>query len=135
MREVLDAYSSLGLLLVPDVIILLALFAFVPASYRPWILAIAVGMALLGIALGAVVVPQARAALERGVTAGGEVLTVARRSYPSFGVGGRLRVDMPGRRFEAEYAWAGTESIRAGDRMRILIDPKADRVMLSLGLE
>jgi hypothetical protein len=132
-REVLTAYSILGLLLVPDIVIVLALLAVVGPPARPWIVLVAIVMAIFGIAVGGFLVSSARTALARGVVAEGEVLTVQPRAWPSYGHHGRLRVDLPGRGFEAEYAWAGSSSVRPGDRMRVLIDANGDRVLLSLG--
>jgi hypothetical protein len=130
---VLGAYSILGLLLFPDIVIVLALLAVVGPPARPWIVAIAVVMALFGLAVGGFLILSTRTALERGAVAEGEVLTVRPRAWPSYGQHGRLRVDMPGKPFEAEYAWAGSVGVRRGDRMRVLIDAKGDKVLLSLG--
>ena len=124
----------LGLVLVPDIVIVVALLAVVGPSARPWIVAMAVGMTLFGLAMGAFLVSSARTALARGVVAEGEVLTVRPRAWPSYGQHGRLRVDGPGRRFEADYAWGGSASVRPGDRMKVLIDAEAGKVLLSLGL-
>jgi len=44
-----------------------------------------------------------------------------------------MSVDVHGRPFEAEYAWAGSVGVQPGDRMKVLIDAEKDRVLLSLG--
>jgi hypothetical protein len=131
--EVLETYSVLGLLLLPDIVIMIALLSVVGPSARPWIVAIAVAMALFGFALGGFLISKAQTALASGFFAVGDVLTVQPRAWPSYGQHGRLRVDVPGRRFEAEYAWAGSVSVQPGDRLTVLIDAAADRVLLSLG--
>lgn len=129
----LGAYSILGLLLVPDIAIVLALLAVVGPPARPWIVTVAIVMALFGIAVGGFLISSTRTALACGVVADGEVLTVLPRAWPSYGQHGRVRVDLPGKGFEASYAWAGSAGVHPGERMRLLIDAKGDKVLLSLG--
>lgn len=113
--------------------IVLALLAVVGPPARPWIVAIAIVMALFGVAVGGFLISSTLTALARGAVAEGEVLTVRPRAWPSYAQHGRMSVDVHGRPFEAEYAWAGSVGVQPGDRMKVLIDAEKDRVLLSLG--
>jgi hypothetical protein len=131
--EVLAAYQFLGLVLISDAVILIALLVFGGPTVRPYILAIAAIMIVGGLTLAGLVVSSGRGALQNGIVAEGEVLAVQRRSWPSFGQHGLIRVDARGRRFEAEFAWGGSPDVEPGQRLQVLIGPKPDRVAMTLG--
>jgi hypothetical protein len=126
--EVLAAYQFLGLVLISDAVILIALLVFGGPTVRPYILAITAIMIVAGLTLAGLVVSSGRGALQNGIVAEGEVLAVQRRSWPSFGQHGLIRVDARGRRFEAEFAWGGSPDVEPGQRLQVLIGPKPDRV-------
>lgn len=97
------------------------------ASMLPFIAVILVGGALLIFGFFAAV----SGPLRKGIAATGEILTVG----PGFrgGQRGRVRVEGGGRRFEADYAWAGSPALAMGDRVGLLADPTKDAVLLTLG--
>lgn len=64
--------------------IVVALLAVVGPPARPWIVAIAIVMALFGIAVGGFLISSTLTALARGAVAEGEVLTVRPRAWPSY---------------------------------------------------
>lgn len=132
--EVLAAYQFLGLVLISDVVILVALLVFGGPSVRPYVLVLAAIMILGGLTLSGLVVSSGRGALQNGILAEGEVLTAQRGSWPSFGQHGLVRVDSGGRRFEAEFAWAGSPEVQPGQRLKVLIAENPDRVLVALGL-
>lgn len=133
MLEVLAAYQFLGLVLISDAVIVIALFVFGGASLRPYVIGLAAIMTLGSLVIAVLVVSSGRGALINGILAQGEVLTVVRRGYPQIGQKGLVRVDAPGGQFEAQFEWAGSPYIEAGERIRLLILQRPDKVLLTLG--
>jgi hypothetical protein len=131
--EVLAAYQFLGLVLISDAVILIASLVFGGPTIRPYILALAVVMIVAGLTLAGLVVSSGRGALQNGIVAEGEVLAVQRRSWPSFGQHGIVRLDTPDRSFEAGFAWGGSPEVEPGQRIQVLIGTNPNRVTLTLG--
>jgi hypothetical protein len=69
--------------------------------------------------------------LRKGVAATGEILTVGPGHRG--GQRGRVRVEGGGRRFEADYGWAGNPALAIGNRVGLLADPVKNAVLLILG--
>jgi hypothetical protein len=131
--EVLAAYQLLGLVLISDVVILIALLAFGGPTIRPYVLVLAAIVILASLTLAGVVVSSGRSALQNGIVAEGEVLAVHRLGWPAFGQQGIVRVNAPDRSFEAAFAWGGSPDVEPGQHIQVLIGTNPNRVTLTLG--
>jgi hypothetical protein len=131
--EVLAAYEFLGLVLISDAVILIALLVFGGPIVRPYVLALAAIMILGSLTLAGPVVSSGRGSLQNGIVAEGEVVAVQRRGWPAFGQHGIVRVDTPGRSFEAGFTWSGSPEVEPSQRIQVLIGTNPYRVTLTLG--
>jgi hypothetical protein len=123
--DLIDAYRPVlfyGLVLAP---IAVALYLWYRGrGYTPLVIeGAALTFVLICIGMASTIA-RAKAALQNGVLATGQVIETGR-------VEGRIRVDIPGRHVETIYRF---QRFAVGDQVGVLVDPRKQTVLLAIGI-
>lgn len=125
MSDLLMVYAPLLAWIAFDLVLLLVIGLVLTHSSGLWFVLGAVGvLAVGGVVLMVIVVSSVRRALQNGVLATADVVSVS-------GLTARVRVRIDGRDVEASYS--SRQSYRTGERLSVMFDPEKNQVMLLLG--